>query len=210
MECENASRAGWSARREPPGGGERSVPALGGRREIYLCCYPGSLPREGEAPVGAPRVGGNHCLPSCALLPALPALATDCWRLFFVCWNPDRWGSSLTLATDACVCVCVCARWFRGRGGSAACRPDACPDRASPLGGEGGHAWVRRSFPRTRRAAAVEGEPVEPRPAGPGTGTVWLVRGWWSFLPVGWTLWRGPSSEPWGPRERKVWKGEIT
>lgn len=77
--------------------------------------------------------------------------------------------------------------------------------------GEGGHAWVRRSFPRTRRAAAVEGEPVEPRPAGPGTGTVWLVRGSWSFYLLGGPfVARAPSSEPWGPRERKVWKGEIT
>lgn len=133
--------------------------------------------------VGAPRVGGNHCSPLAVLLPACSVLAFTSagYRLlagmFFVCWNPDHWGSSLTLATR--IPVCVCGLWDMGISG---------------------HAWVRRSFPRTRRAAAVEGEPVESRPAGPGTGTVWLVRGSWSFYLLGGPCGEGPP--PWNLGDR--------
>lgn len=107
-----AGRGGPRAVSPREGGNGRSPRSADDERYIYVAIQAPSLGRERPL-VGAPRVGGNHCSPLAVLLPACSVLAFTSagYRLlagmFFVCWNPDHWGSSLTLATDTCVCVCV-------------------------------------------------------------------------------------------------------
>lgn len=190
-------RAGWGGPRAVSpreGGNGRSPRSADDERYIYVAIQAPSLGRERPL-VGAPRVGGNHCSPLAVLLPACSVLAFTSagYRLlagmFFVCWNPDHWGSSLTLATDTCVCVCV---WSLGYGEKwSRVGPTVVSSDPARGGGGGGACGIP--------------------PRRPGHGHGLACSGVVVVLPVGWTLWRGPSSlEPWGPRERKVWKGEIT
>lgn len=110
------------------------------------------------------------------------------------------WGHSLLREGISCVLtrwsssagggVLLCTIWPRDdAGGAAAC----CRCSMCYLGGEGGHAWVRRSFPRTGARWRWGGLWILPAPPA-WARAQFGFRGVVVVLPVGvCTSWRGPS-----------------